>query len=199
MKKHLLIFGVFVVALLVSGESCLLEEKVIEIVIQQESCAVFDNTETDFEYESRVTLDYATEIREILQDNGYDLSDIKSAKVQESAAEVQSVNGSWDITGSVDVIYKSITATVIDERTENTLAFLNNKQAVPLNAAGVARLNEALADLVNGDDPVEVEFVKRGTIDPAPTTNDPLIMIWKAYVTVSVVLEQTLEVPSPPI
>lgn len=200
MKKHLLIFGVFVIALLVSGESCLLEEKVIEIVIQEESSAVFATYETIDNFTTPATINYGDEIDQILSDNGYTRDDIESAVVQSAAKGVVSVEGStaWVIDGDVDLTYNGQTAKLITYTSADILALVGAKDPQPLNVAGVNLLNQALQDFLDGGNPV-LTLNANGNIEPDPTVGNPLDMDWKVWITVSITMTETLEVPEPPI
>lgn len=200
MKKHLLIFGVFVVALMVSGDTCLLDEKVLDIVIKEESCAIFHTLETTDNFSTPATVNYGEEIDKILMDNGYTRDDILSAKVQGGAKSVQEVAGTtaWVISGEVMITYKGASARIIDYTSADILALVGVKDPQPLNAAGVALLNQALADFLNGENPV-LTFDATGDITPDPSMSNPLDMIWKAWITINIKMQETLEVPEPPI
>ncbi len=204
MNKNLILFGVFIVALLVSGENCLLEEKVIDVVIKEETCAEFAENSTSETFATSVEIDYADQIDQILSDNGYSKSDIKSATLESGSYGVTSYTGTtdWIISGGITVRRVDgggSAVTLLDYTSESVVGLLGQKKDAALTSAGVALLNDALADYLGGQEPV-IEFtVNNGDVNPNPSQGDPIVFNWRACLRINVVIEQTVDVPEPPL
>jgi len=80
-------------------------------------------------------------------------------------------------------------------------ALLGQKKDAVLTSAGVDLLNTAFSDYLdpqNPQNPVLV-FSANGDVSPNPSQNNRIVFDWQACIRVNVVIEQTLEVPEPPL
>jgi hypothetical protein len=200
--KSILIAFVAALTLAFSVTGCL-EEKVLEVVAKGETSAEFEEDHPTANWNTPETIDLADEVRKILEDNGYSLDDIHDAKLVGAFYGVLTFANEhdWKVSGAITVRrmdVASATATIVDYAAQSVAAALGQKIAAPLNDAGVALINQALDDFRAGASPIlQFEVVNDG-VDPLPTTDDPIVFKWSAWITFHIVVEQTVEdVPDP--
>lgn len=202
--KRLAWIGVLLVALVGSGSNCL-EKKVIDVVVNETTYAVFNENHTSVQFSTSVTVDYAEEIEDILAEQGYGLGDIDTARVQGATYEVLEFlnDHDWIIGGSICVQREDQAGgevVLISYSSESLNALIGNPKAAALTNAGVQLLNEALADFLAGGHPVLKFTVKNDSVTGGTVSaEDPLIFTWQACVVFEIIFEQTLDVPSSPI
>jgi len=181
-----------------------LKDKVLEVVVKGETHADFKENHTSATWATPAVIDLAAEVRQILVDNGYSLSDIKAAKLVGAAYGVTSFaqDHDWIIEGSVTVARQDVSAgpvTILGYSDESVADALGKKIPAKLNLNGVLLINQALSDFLGGADPVLVFTVENGSVGPdPPTPADPIIFDWRAWITFHIVVEETVEnVPDP--
>jgi hypothetical protein len=193
---------------LVVGQGCVLEDKVVELVLKAYTCVDYSESHTSAEWTHPLTVSYADSIRRIIRDNDIDVSKIKKAVLVSCSYEVTEFEHThdWIIGGFITVARGGGTAQKIINYTDQSLEdALNAPTYADLNAGGVAIINQALNDfLANIDNPaydIELTFtVNNGTVvsDPGgdpPTVSDPLVFKWKACVNLHFVYEEKFELP----
>ena len=200
--KKLLIAFVAALTLAFSVTGCL-EDKVLEVVATGETFADFEEFHTSATWNNPDTIDVADEIRKILKDNGYNLSDVKDAKLVGAAYGVTSFtqDGDWQITGSITVARTDVASgspTLLNYSSQSVAGALGQKIPASLNGAGVTLINTALADFLAGGSPALEFTINNGAVDPVPTPQDPIEFDWRAWITFHIVIDQTVEnVPDP--
>lgn len=205
MRRVLHTLGIaLLTTLIVSGSGCILEEKVIDIVLSDEISAEFIENHQTEAWTNNEIVDYASEINQILEDNGYSRSDIGEAKVVSAHYGVTAFAGAhdWTINGMVEVrrIDGGIGpwTTVVNYTSVSVAGALGAKIPAALNAGGVTLLNQALADFIAGTDPIlEFRVNNDGDVIPDPSAVDPIIFDWRAWLLIQVVIKETLDVPDP--
>jgi hypothetical protein len=202
--RRLAIPAILLLFLLALGPGCILEEKVIEVVVSAETCAEFEEDEDSENFTTPVTIDYAEEIEDILADNGISRSDIMRAKLMKASYEVTSFSHThdWVISGEITVERTDDPegpATLVEYTSQSLEAALGVETPAALDPAGVTLINDALDDFVNGDDDVTLIFaVNNGDVGPtSPSPADRLVFTWRACVVVHVLVAEELEVPDP--
>lgn len=179
-----------------------LDEKVIEIVVTGETCAVIHEDEDGSSPPDPEVLDFAQEIRDILDDAGYSVDDIIDAFLM--GGHYGTVNfdqqHDWTVSGAIQVQRSDISGpvvTIINYASQSVQAALNQKIPAPLEQAGVDVINDALTAFLAGESPVLTFYVVNGSIAPTPSPSDRMIFDWKAWISIQVILEESLEVPDP--
>lgn len=185
---------------LVVGQGCVLEDKVVELVLNGETCVEFEEYHESISWNTPMVLDYADEIREILEDNDIDISKMEKAVVKSVTYEVTALAGThdWDISGFITVQRGAGEAKKVVNYTEQSLMeVFGEPKYADLAAAGVAILNGALASfLADPYSPIILTFeVDNDTVTPAPTPSDPLDFVWEACVKIQIIYEETFEMP----
>ena len=216
MKKTFIILLSFAMTFVIAGGSgCILEDKVIQIVVTNEVCAVFHQEEDSDNFNTPFEVDYAAEIDSILLANGYTRADIDTALLVSARVTVtnfppagptsnKNVPNDWRFSGEIKVARTDVAAgpvTIIPFQTGVSVASLVGvEETVPLHPAGVALINQALADFLAGENPVLVFTVVSTTddIDPDPTPDNRMIFDWKAFIVGQIVLSDTVSVPDWP-
>jgi hypothetical protein len=169
-----------------TGEDCT-PDRYVEVVISVDMVAEFHAQGTDNTYSGSYTLDIGDEIdvEQIIEDNGLESIDsltVQSAFVrttQKDPAADRTVSGSVDIrqgSGPDSPVITYSSAAVNSAEYEDWVA-------VPLQAAGVGVINEALEDLLAGSGAV-VTFTTSGTSTPVDTPTD---FIWEVKLHINVV------------
>jgi len=201
--KTTIIASLAALTLAFSVTGCL-EDKVLEVVVKGETYADFKENHTSASWTNPVVIDFAAEVRQILEDNGYSLSDIKDARLVGASYGVTKFSHvhDWIIEGAITVARQDISAgpfTIVDYSDQSVAGALGKKIPAELNEDGVTLINKALSDLLAGADPVLVFTVENGTVGPdPPKLEDPIVFDWRAWITFHIVVEQTVEnVPDP--
>ena len=199
----------FVIA---GGSGCILEDKVIQIVVTNEVCAEFHQEEDSDNFNTPAVIDYAAEIDSILLANDYTRADIDTALLVNARVTVTnfppptptSNKNDWLFSGEITVARtdKAVgPVTIIPFQTGVSVMALEGVEVtVPLDPAGVALINQALEDFLNGENPVLVFTVVSTTDDitPDPTPDNMMIFDWKACIVGQIVLSDTVSVPDWP-
>ncbi len=198
MKHTLLIPAVAVVLGIVALPGCL-KDKVLEIVLTAETSADFATDEESASWTKAAIVDLGQEIRDILEDNGYSTSDIKSAHVTSAHYGVTSFihEHDWEIGGRIDVEYNGTTETAILYTAQSVQAALGKKISAPIEPDAVTLMNQALQEFLSGGNPVLTFTVVNGSVTPAPTAADRIVFDWRAWIAIQVIVEEEVEVPDP--
>ncbi len=187
--------------LLLGGPGCVLEEKVIEVVLTGETCAEFPENHDTEEYTTPVTIDYAAKIDDILTGEGLGRSDIAAAKVMSATYQVTVFDHShdWTISGYITVEHlgNGGPARIIDYTDQSLLAAQPAPLPASLNSAGVSIVNEALQAYLNSGYPMLRFEVNNGSVKPTPDGSNRLIFTWEACIKIHVLYQEELEVPDP--
>ena len=207
MKKILLASVLLLLFLMAGGTGCILDTKIVEIVLSDWACVTFDEVHTSVSNNPADTLDYAEQLDQLLADNDMSRSDIKSAHVVKATYEVTEVTSTDDftITGMIRVQRGDIAdgPEVIvnyDSQaiTPGEIGIVHN---APLNGAGVALLNRALADYLDDSGPplypTLIFTTEQGTIVPTPTDLNPLLFKWQGCILFQFTFDQEFEFPDP--
>jgi hypothetical protein len=199
-RSKSIVMLVFLAALLSS--SCITEETPVELVLTDHICAEFQEIRTNANYADSAIVDCAARLDDILADNGYSRSDIKSAKISSASFEVKQFAHShdWTITGSVSIRRTDVAygpEVLLNYNEQSIAEALGNPVPVDLNQDGVDLLNEALEDYLNGYNPQIVFTVVNGSVKPIPSESDTLQFDWEACLITQVVVADTLDLPDP--
>ncbi len=200
-KFQLLALGFVLLGM--TGESCT-EERTIDIVVGVDLTATIPAVGEDNTYDESTTLFLTDEIdiEEILDDNGLD--NIKSLTVQSAFVRVIQKDPAEDraITGEVSLQYPAGTGPagqLLDQQgvLVNSAPY-ENWVAVPLEAPGVALLNEALQDLIDGQvtPGMGITFRSQGTSTP---TDQRTNFVYEVLVRLNAVGQVTVDIIEPPL
>ncbi|MFH1312214.1 MAG: hypothetical protein ABIJ00_03220 [Candidatus Eisenbacteria bacterium] len=199
------ISGMILILLLVfimfGGVSCLLEDKVIEIVLTGTTCADFHEDEDSENFTTPKTVNYGEEIEDILADNDISRDDIVSAVVVGGSYTVTAFSHTHDWTCSGEITVRrdaGADATLIEYTSLSILATLGVSVTADLEPGGVAILDQALQDFLGGANPVLTFTVvsETGDVDPDPSPSDPMVFDWKACITIHVTMDEEFEGPA---
>lgn len=193
----LFLFGLIQVA-----GGCIMEDRVIELVVNETTCVDFGEDQTSVSFVTPATVDYAEKIGEILDDNGVSREDIVSARLVSASYGVSDFpdHVDWIITGSITVERVDITdgpETLWDYTSVSVSAALGKKIPMILNGDGVGVLNRALDDFIAGGSPILTFKVDNSNVAPPPSESDPLRFVWNGCIVVDIVAKTDAEVPDP--
>ncbi len=183
--------------LVVIANGCL-EEHVIEIVLKDETCASFPENHDNENFVTPDTVDYGKEIEKILRDNEISRSDIAYAFLVSASYSVTEFEHThdWDISGYVTVERGDIVDgpdTLLNYTDQSVEEALDVHIQADLNDKGVAIIDRALADFINGMNPILIITVNNGNVDIDPTPADPIVFDWEACIVIQVITQQELE------
>ena len=197
LRTLLIVLGLGVLLSLASG--CLVEEKVIELVLTGESSAEFVVDDTDAAFEETAVVELGDKIADILDSANLGRDEVGSAHLSGVDFEVLTLDGThdWQISGAIDVERDASGNFVqlLAYTSQSVEAALGVRQAAPLTAAGVSLINQALADFLAGASPVLTLRVANGDVAPTPCASDPITFTWRVTLMLQVTGEQTLDVP----
>jgi hypothetical protein len=192
-KHWILVLAACAVSALSGG--CL-KDKVLDLVVTGETYGDFVQNETSAVWNHPAAVDVGQEIREILHTNGYEDADLKGAHVTSMHYGVVdfSQTHDWTITGSITVTYKGNTQTVPDYTSQSVQAALGRSDSRHAAVRRRGLINAALQDFVDGQNPVLVFRIDNGSTTPAPSVVDPMQFVWRAWLTIQVILKQKVTV-----
>src|SRR5262249_55474798 len=156
----------------------------------------FPQNETSSSWAKPATIDVSQEIRNILNDNGYDASDLKSAHVTSVHYGVTSFDQAhdWTITGAITVTYNGNTQAILNYTSQSVQAALGKKIPATLQEPGVDLINQALQDFIDGGNPILTFTINNGSTTPVPSVADPMIFNWRAWLAVQIILKQEVKI-----
>ncbi|MCX5752449.1 MAG: hypothetical protein NTW97_02250 [Candidatus Krumholzibacteria bacterium] len=206
-------FLLFLFGLIQVAGGCIMEDRVIELVVNETTCVDFLEDHDTVLYGNSGTVNYADKINEILDENGVSRDKIVSARLVSASygvTELDPAHDDWIITGSITVEWEDASApgVIIEgpatlwEYTDVSIsAALGKKIPATLNRAGVEILNKALADFiaggVRGNPVLTFRVVNTGVGPHSPNSGEPIQFAWKGCIVVDIVTETDVEVPDP--
>ena len=194
-----------VLCLTTLGSGCILQDVVANIILTNEACAPYHQSETSASWNTPYVLqNYGDQLDQALADAGYTRDDIVSASLMAGHYGVTAFDGQhdWLMGGRITVQrldgQGGPVADLIDYTSVSVQQALGQKYPAPLNAAGVAVIDTALADFLRGANPTLQFEVVNDSVTPQPTVQDSMVFDWMACITVQVVIETTVEnIPDP--
>jgi hypothetical protein len=200
------ILALLLIGLLLGGAGCVLEDKVIELVVTGQTCADFEENEDSANWNHPVPVNYAEQIDEILADNGLNRTDINLAKVKKATYTVLDFSHThdWNVSGTITVerVDKPQGPFALVNYTDQSLeAALGVDIPAELNEDGVDLLNEALQDYIDGMQhafPELIFEVVNDGVSPEPTFQDPIVFDWEACIHIQVVVDEEVTLPDWP-
>jgi hypothetical protein len=187
--------------LLVLGAGCSTKDRAVEVVLTGKTCAEFQERHAAGHYTTPVVIEYAPFVDDVLEEEGLDRFDIIEARVMSASYRVTEFTHShdWTISGYISVVGLGADpgGKLLEYTDQSILAAKAAPVAAHLDSAGVAIVNEALRDYLDGGWPVLVFYVNGGGVQPAASEADSLIFTWEACITIHVLYEQHVDVPEP--
>jgi hypothetical protein len=198
-----------VIGLLVFASGCNLTEplgteksvNLGAVVWKAQFCVRFDEVNTTGSFVTEVVCDkFATRIFEQLADDGISLDDIEAIAMVGGTVKLlgQLKGHNWVITSRVDICRQDDPnlpptdgpETLVNESVCSLEGIKKAKTPVDLNAAGVAIVDQALEDLINGGDPRLLVKMVGSDVDPTPSEKDPMLFKWQACIEVQAVVSE---------
>lgn len=201
-RKALIITILAVTGTLLLGQGCIMEDKIIELVLTNSTCGDFDENHAQMAFVTPAVVQLGDELDEILEENGVSRDDITEMLIVSAYYEVTDFphTHDWEISGSITVERTDAAdgpETLINYTEQSLLAALGTRTRVSLAPAGTGVLERALDSFRLGTDPSLLFEINNGTVDPPPSSVDSLIFDWNACIVLHVIVAQELEVPDP--
>jgi hypothetical protein len=188
--------------MILAGSGCILEEKVVDIVLTGETCAEFEEDHASGDFSSESVLAYGQEINEILEDNDLDRSDISSATVMGGSYEVTDFSHThdWIVSGSILVERVDIADgpdTLLGYTSQSVSEALGTQIWAELESDGVRLLDDALLDFLNGGMPVLKFTVANAATTPEPDGSNRIVFDWKTCIALHIIYSEEFDFPDP--
>jgi hypothetical protein len=195
--------AIAVLLLFAAGSSgCLVEDREVEIVLNDEHCEEFIEYHTAANYTTPGTLEFSEELDRLLEDNDVEKDQIVDAFLVNGFYEVSEFihTHDWELEGIITVERTDFTDspdTLVIYTDMSVQGTLGVRTAVKLHEAGVAKVDQALDDYLAGGYPTLLLTVISGDVTPAPTPADPLAFLWKACLNIQVIYTLDTEIYDP--
>jgi len=191
------------VALALGLNSCLLEDREVEIVLNDEHCEEFVEYHTEENYTTPEIIELGENLDSLLADNEVSRDQLVDAFLVSGYYEVREFSHThdWEISGIIAVERLDITGvgpdTLIVYPKMSLEEKLGDKTRVDLHPDGVAIIDQAMDDYVAGGNPTLQLTVISGDVTPDPAVGDALDFIWKACLNVQVIVTISTEMVDP--
>lgn len=203
-----------VVSLIVLAVMCLgamglagcTEDKLIEIAVKAEMFEDWDQDSESVSWDNTEIVDVGAKVDEALAGTKYSRSDITGAVLNGVSYGVTKYEQSidWVVGGSVIVQRMDPTAgpetTLLLYTDESVPGTLGMKITAELVDAGVDVINAALADFLDGDNPVLKFIVRNGSVTSSsgpPAPGNPIIFTWGTWVQYQILVSDTVTLVDP--
>lgn len=191
--------------LILGLSNCIMEDRTVELVVSGSTCVDFSQFDTTATFHSDPAIVYYTdELDQILQDNDVSRDDIVAIKLVSASYGVTNNfdQHDWTISGSITVAridFGHIQGPVdlVTYTSQSVSDALGKTVPARLDSAGVAIMDSAFVDFINGVNPILVFQVVNGSVVPSPNESDPIQFDWNACIWVDFVTKTDLEVPDP--
>ena len=195
MKKILLTAALMTSVILALGlGGCLLEDREIEVVLNQGFCTTFDEYHTTENYTTPEDLELGEELDSLLVDNDLSREQLIDAFVVSGTYKIDEFSHThdWEIEGIITVERLDITGVGPDTLIIYTEISLEDElgvvNPVDLHEDGVTIINQAIDDYIAGSNPTLRLTVVNGEVGPtSPTVSDPIEFVWKACLNMQVI------------
>jgi len=195
--KFALAVALLLVGLALSGSDCILEEKVIQLVVLGESCTdEFDEYHTTDNWTTPRTYDVSDELDEILEDNDIHKDQIISAEIVSATYMVtEAPVHDWLLSGTITIEYGTEYETIVNYTNQSLWEIDGVAKYADLNEDGVDVFHHAVRDYLEGASPVLTFAVENGDVDPDPSGADPIDFKWVACLKIYVIVEEEYDWP----
>jgi hypothetical protein len=193
--KRVLITAALMIPLVLALSGCL-EDRTLQIVLSSNSCIDFDEYSESVNWTSTEIVHMGDDLDDIRADNDIGLDEVDSVFVSGITYNVIAFNladPAWVVGGEITVertdgagagpvvLFEYADLSIPDE-------YVSGPQVVEPQPAGVALINDALYDYLNGTaSPVLELTVNNGSVTPAPSAADPIDFTWKVCVIVQII------------
>ena len=179
---------------LLASAGCVVDNS--DLVITDKVCVTIDEVQTDGEFSTFVVVDdFKDALNKKLEQYGKTPKDVKSIHmVSGTFKSVKVDDHDWTVSAVVNIARQDDPNEAYTDGPAPLVVFEDQSledlkgQPADLDAAGVAIVNEALDDLLNGDDPRLVMIVSNESVDPTPTSDDPMAFTTTACVQFQIVI-----------
>jgi hypothetical protein len=190
--------------LIMATSNCIMEDRVVELVVSDSTCVDFSQNDTSATFQSSpVQVFLSDELDRILENNDVSREDIVAIKIVSASYGVTDFDQhDWTITGAIvveriDEYQEGGPISLLKYTSQSVQAALNKSIPASLDSAGVACIDKALLDYINGGYPILEFQVRNSAVDPGPSRVDPIRFDWKACLWVDCVTKADLDVPDP--
>lgn len=194
---------ILLTVLLVAGaSSCIMEDRLVEFVVTEETCAPFDIESQSTSFSEAAVIWLADDLNEVLNDNDAAREDIVTARIVSLSYSVTQFSHThdWDITGAVTVERQDVADgpdTLLNYTDQSVEGALGVRIPASLNEDGVGLINRALDAFIAGGNPVLVFRVMNGGVAPPPSPADHIVFQWEPCLVTHIVVKKDIEVPDP--
>jgi hypothetical protein len=174
-----------VLAVAIAGMNGCLEDREVEIVLNDENCETFAESHISENFTTPQIIYLGSELDDLLEDNEVSREQILDAFLVSASYEVKEFTQDhpWDLAGMISVerldIMDSPDTLVIYSNLTVSDAIIDEKTYVELHEDGVAKVNEAMDDYIAGMHPILRVTIINGDVEPDPSVSDPIDFTWE--------------------
>lgn len=181
---------------------CLLEDREVQIVLNDEQCQTFPEYHTARNYTTPGVLEFSEQLDRLLADNDIDKEQIVDAFLVSGFYEIVEFDHThdWSLQGIITVERSDIADdpdTLVVYTHMSLEASVGVRTRVTLHEAGVATIDRALDDYLAGGYPSLLLTVVSGGVDPDPSPADPIAFLWESCLSIQVIYTLETEVYDP--
>jgi hypothetical protein len=201
----------FLFGLIQIAGGCIMEDKVVELVVNETTCVDFGEDHATVSFVTPATVNYADKINEILDENDVSREDIRSARLVSASYGVTNfpTHTDWLITGSITVEWADASdpgviiegpETLWEYTSVSISASLGKKIPMILKTEGVGVLNHALDAFIKNQEnksPILTFRVENTGVVPPPDDNDHIVFDWAGCIVVDIVAKTDVSFPDP--
>jgi hypothetical protein len=155
-----------------------------DIVITDKVCVTLNEVQTTGTFSSFVVCDqFKEQLEKSLKKYNRGKKDVKSIHMVGATFKTKSVKPhDWNVTANIDIArqdkvdgeYEDGPAPFVEFDDQSLLELKGDKTKAEMHADGVDVVNDALAALVDGEDPRLVLLIENETVEPTPSETDPM-------------------------
>jgi hypothetical protein len=177
---------ILALVLSVAGLSgCLVEDREVQIVLNDEDCETFDELHTSENFVTPQFLSLGEELDSLLADNDVPREQILDGFLVSASYEITSFTQThdWDLAGVITVQRADITDSpdtlIVYPSITVSEELVGEKTYATLHEEGVAKVNQAIDDFIGGAYPMLILRVENAQVEPDPSAADPIEFGWE--------------------
>lgn len=169
----------------VTGLIGCLEDREVEIVLNQDNCESFDEMHILENFTMTQELELGEDLETLLSDNEVSREQILDAFLVSASYEVQEFTHThdWELSGVITVERLDITdgpdTLVVYTNIMVSDAHVDVKTGLVLHEDGVGLVNQAMDAFIAGGNPILRLTIVNGDVEPDPSVLDPIDFAWE--------------------
>lgn len=171
-----------------------------DMVVTETICVKIEEVQTTGSFSTFVVCDqFAEEIERELKKHNKGKKDVKSIHMTSATFKTKKVRPhDWNVTADIDIArqdtpggaYEDGPAPFVTFDDQSLLDLKGEKTKARMHADGVDLVNDALEDLIDGEDPRLVLLINNESVTPTPSPSDPMHFVVDVCVKFQMVIKK---------